>query len=92
LIDDRVPPPKWLKRDFVDTNWDVGCDEGWEDRIIDVSGGPGQSVEHVFSVWRRVVPKPTTVLMGALSSESPAPPLTVERSMYGIVVTPLVGD
>jgi hypothetical protein len=89
LIDDRVPPPEWLKRDFVDTNWDVGCDEGWEDRIIDVAVGPGESVEHVFSVWRRVVPEPTTVVLGAARHESPPPPVTVERSMYGIVVTPL---
>jgi ferric-dicitrate binding protein FerR (iron transport regulator) len=89
LIDDRVTPPDWLKRDFVDTNWDVGCDEGWPDRVIDLAVGPGQSVEHVFSVWRRVVAKPTTVILGALSYESPPPPVEVERSMYGIVVTPL---
>jgi hypothetical protein len=89
LIDDRVTPPDWLKRDFVDTNWDVGCDEGWPDRVIDLAVGPGQSVEHEFSVWRRVVAKPTTVILGALSYESPPPPVEVERSMYGIVVTPL---
>jgi hypothetical protein len=67
----------------------VGSDEGWPDRVIDLAMGPGQSVEHVFSVWRRVVTKPTTVLLGALSQESPPPPVEVERSMYGIVVTPL---
>jgi hypothetical protein len=89
LIDDRVSPPEWLQRDFVDTNWDVGSDEGWPDRVIDLAIGPGHSVEHVFSVWRRVVTKPTTVMLGALSHESPPPPVEVERSMYGIVVTPL---
>jgi hypothetical protein len=89
LVDDRVAPPDWLKRDFVDTNWDVGSDEGWPDRVIDLARGPGQSVEHVFSVWRREVTKPTTVILGALSHESPQPPVEVERSMYGIVVTPL---
>jgi hypothetical protein len=91
LIDDRVPPPEWLKRDFEDTNWDVGSDEGWEDRIIDVAAGPGQSVEHPFSVWRRAVTEPTTVLLGAISQESPPPAVDVKRSMYGIVVTPLAG-
>jgi hypothetical protein len=92
LIDDRISPPEWLKRDFEDTNWDVGSDEGWGDRIIDVAAGPGQSVEHVFSVWRRNVPEPTTVILGAVSHESPPPAVDVKRSMYGIVVTPLNGD
>jgi hypothetical protein len=91
LIDDRVTPPEWLKRDFVDTNWDVGSDEGWEDRVIDVATGPGQSVEHVFSVWRRVVGEPTTVILGALSYDSSPAKVTAERSMYGIVVTPRNG-
>jgi FecR protein len=91
LIDDRVTPPEWLKRDFVDTHWDVGSDEGWEDRIIDVAAGPGQSVEHVFSVWRCVVREPATVILGALSTDSPSPEVTAERSMYGIVVTPRGG-
>jgi hypothetical protein len=91
LIDDRVTPPDWLKRDFVDTNWDVGSDEGWEDRIIDVASGPGQSIEHVFSVWRCVVREPSTVILGALSTDLPSSGVTAERSMYGIVVTPRSG-
>jgi hypothetical protein len=89
LIDDRISPPEWLKRGFEDTNWDVGSDEGWGDRIIDVAAGPGRSVEHVFSVWRRHVPEPTTVILGAVSHESPPPAIDIERSMYGVVVTPL---
>jgi hypothetical protein len=89
LIDDRVTPPEWLQRDFVDTNWDVGSDEGWGDHIIDVAAGPGKSVEHVFSVWRRVVNEPATVVLGAISQESPPPSVEVERSMYGVVATPL---
>jgi hypothetical protein len=92
LIDDRVPPPDWLKRDFADTNWDVGSDEGWEDKIIDVAVGPGQSIEHVFSVWRRVITQPTTVLLGAISQESPPPAPDAARSMYGVVVTALQPD
>jgi ferric-dicitrate binding protein FerR (iron transport regulator) len=94
LIDTRVAPPAWLKRGFVDTGWTVGCDEGWEDRIIDVSQGPGQSIEQVFSAWRRVVPEPTTVMLGALTDdeESPPPPVKIGRSMYGIVATPLSAD
>ncbi len=90
IIDDRVPPPEWLQRDFVDTHWDVGSDEGYEDRIIANGVGPGESIDHTCSVWRRAVPEPTTVVLGELSSEEVAIPATdVERSMYGVVAVPL---
>jgi hypothetical protein len=89
LIDDRLPLPEWLKQDFTDTNWDVGCDEGWEDKVLEVSLGPGQSVDHTFSIWRRVVRQPTTVLLGSLNQEPPPPGVDADWSMYGIVVTPL---
>ncbi len=93
LIDDRVPPPEWLARDFIDTKWDVGCDEGWPDKIIDSGVGAGNSIDHVFSVWQRVVPEPTTVMLGPLSSQQTPPPKVSDlRSMYGIVVTPLRGQ
>jgi hypothetical protein len=92
LIDDRVKPPDWLKRDFVDTNCDVGSDDGWSVGDINVAVGAGQSVDHVFSVWRRTVTEPSTVILGTLSHDSPPPAMTVERSMYGIVVTPLRGE
>ena len=62
LFDDRVPPPEWLKRDFVDTSWDIGSDEGYPDRDIGTSSGEGKSIDHVFSVWRRDVTEPTTVV------------------------------
>jgi ferric-dicitrate binding protein FerR (iron transport regulator) len=90
LIDDRVPPPDWLKRDFVDTRWDIGSDDGWDVKDGIVTGfGAGQSIDHVCSVWRREVKEPTTVEFGALSTERPAEGLDVEWSMYGIVATPL---
>jgi len=92
IIDDRVPPPEWLKRDFVDTHWDVGSDEGYEDRIIGNGVGPGESIDHSCSVWRRAVPEPTTVVLGALSKEEFTLPATdIGRSMYGVVAVPL-GD
>jgi hypothetical protein len=91
LLDDRVPPPEWLKRDFVDTNWDIGSDEGYPDRDIDVATGAGQTIDHVCSVWRRDVLEASTVILGALSSEkSTRPARDVERSMYGVVATPLL--
>jgi hypothetical protein len=90
LIDDRVPPPDWLKRDIVDTGWDVGADEGYEDREIKTAKGAGQSVEHICSVWRRRVSHADTIVLGALSIEDFSKPARdVGRSMYGIVVTPL---
>lgn len=91
LLDDRVPPPDWLKRDFVDTHWDIGSDEGYADRDIHTATGAGRSIDHVCSVWRRDVPEATTVMLGALSLEkSDRPARDVERSMYGVVVTPLL--
>jgi hypothetical protein len=96
IIDDRAPRPKWLTRDFVDTNWDIGSDEGYEDRVIDVGVGPGEDIEHVCSVWRRDVPVPSTVVLGGLTDEKPEkPPIPMTklgRSMYGIVATPLRRD
>lgn len=93
LLDDRVPAPEWLKRDFVDTHWDVGSDEGFADRIIDRSVGAGQSIDHVCSVWRRTIAEPGCVTLGALTQEkSSTPALVVERSMYGVVATPLNRD
>jgi ferric-dicitrate binding protein FerR (iron transport regulator) len=90
LIDDRVPPADWLKRDFVDTGWDVGADEGYVGRDIQTTHGSGQSIDHVYSVWQRKVPRPDTIVLGALGMEQfKKPARDVERSMYGIVVTPL---
>jgi hypothetical protein len=92
LVDDRVPPADWLKRDFVDTGWDVGADEGYEGRDIQTVNGPGNSIDHVYSVWRRNASHLDTIVLGALSEEeSTKPARDVERSMYGVVVTPL-GD
>ena len=49
-------------------------------------------IDHTFSVWQRVVPEPTTVMLGPLSyEESPPPASAVLRSMYGIVVVPMRG-
>lgn len=93
LIDDRVPLPEWLSRDFVDTGWNLGADNGWEvvegeDGIV-AGMGTGQSIDHVCSIWRREVFEPTTVVLGALSRKKPAAGMAVEWSMYGVVATPL---
>jgi hypothetical protein len=93
LIDDRVPPAEWLKRDFVDTGWDVGADEGYVGRDIQTASGPGNSIDHIYSVWRRNVNHHDTLVLGALSAEEfTKPARDVERSMYGVVVTPRMSN
>jgi ferric-dicitrate binding protein FerR (iron transport regulator) len=91
VIDDRVPPPSWLMRDFVDTRWDIGSDDGWgPGEEIQTGLGAGISVERACSIWRRDVTAPSTVILGALSEDKPPEPADkVGRSMYGIVAIPL---
>lgn len=91
LVDDRVSPPDWLLRDFVDTRWDVGSDDGWGvGEEIETGLGPGVSVERGCSVWRRNVEHPSTVILGALTQEKSLEPAEkIPRSMYGIVAIPL---
>jgi hypothetical protein len=93
IVDDRVPPPEWLTREFVDTNWDIGSDDGWSEGAITTGFGAGTSVDHVCSVWKREVTAPSTVVLGALSREaSTVPPAQILHSMYGIVATPLLRE
>ena len=91
LFDDRVLTPEWLKRDFVDVGWDVGMDEASHDGKLVSGVGPGESIDHVFSVWRRDVPQPTTITLGTIR-EQPVEvvPKAILESMYGVVVTKLV--
>jgi hypothetical protein len=91
LVDERVPPPDWLSRDFVKTKWTIGSDEAYDNRPIHNAVGPGQSIEQKFSVWMRKVTSASTVLLGPLTREPPPPNLGIKvgQSMYGIVATPL---
>jgi hypothetical protein len=93
LVDDRVAPPPWLAESFVDTGWDVGIDEGFDDvEYVKTSIGAGKSIENAASLWAMDVEAPTTVLLGSLQSEkTSSPPRMVERLMYGIVAVPLNG-
>lgn len=92
LLDDRVPTPEWLKQDFIDTGWDVGMDESRIDRKLVAGVGPGESIDHVFSVWRRDVPTATTITLGTIRHQQlPVTPNSILESMYGVVVTKLVG-
>jgi FecR protein len=93
LIDNRVPPPEWLTRDFVDTNVDVGMDEVHSHINVETAVGAGISLDQFFSVWKRVVHEPTSVVLGPLGHEKyEVPARVVKRGMYGIVATPLESD
>jgi len=93
LLDNRLPVPAWLERDFQDTGDDIGLDTGpfqttqttgthWHNK--GPSGvGPGESVEDTLSVWVKVVTEPSVVLLGSTKS-----PIS-EPNMYGIVAAPL---
>ncbi len=94
LWDDRIEVPEWLSRDFVDMGWDIGLDEGYNDRVPDKSRktaiGPGKSVDFVFSIWKQEVRQASTVLLGPVQNvRIDEVPREVSQSMYSIVVAPL---
>jgi hypothetical protein len=89
LIDNRVPPPEWLTRDFVDTNVDVGLDEVHSHVNIETATGAGKSLDQFYSVWKREVRVATNIVLGPLGHEKySVPARVVKRGMYGIVATP----
>jgi hypothetical protein len=94
IVDDRATPPKWLTDAFVDTGWDVGIDEGYDElEDVKTAVGPGRSIEWTCSVWRQAVRTPSTVLLGSLQENATtAAPRDVLRLMYGIVATPLASE
>lgn len=85
LVDDRLPLPDWISKDFKDTGLTIGVDEGWQKpNMRERTGvGAGVSVDRVFSIWQRDVSKPDIVKLGPLG--------VVEQgtSMYGIAAMPL---
>jgi hypothetical protein len=94
LLDNRAPVPTWLSKAFVDTGWDIGIDEGYDDvPEVKTAVGAGKSIENTCSVWMQDVPTPTTVLLGSLrDTKIESHPRDVEMAMYGILATPLAGD
>ena len=102
FADNRVPVPAWLKASFDDTGVDIGLDEGpWRHQVMgenckwDVNKtavGGGNSIDNVFSVWRRRCPDGGTVSLGN-AGEWGADGVGVGgkggRAMYGVAVTPL---
>jgi hypothetical protein len=100
FADNRIPPPKWLKDQFEDTNVDIGLDEGpWLEqaeekyRRLDkntTAQGGGNSIDNTFSVWRRRCTETGPVILGDAGKW--ATEGKQGRAMYGIAVTPLEID
>ncbi len=93
LIDDRVPPPAWLTKQFHDTGFDIGLDVGpfyrldgvlVDDRVPGV--GPGVLVDDVFSIWECKIDHPQVVHLAATEANSRY------INMYGIVAVQLEED
>lgn len=85
FFDDRVPTPQWLTAQFEDTGVDIGLDEGRHELTPDHAAavGGGNSIDNIFSVWRRECRVTESVRLG------PVGPTSEARAMYGIAATPL---
>jgi hypothetical protein len=87
FMSDTVPVPDWLRRDFIDTGFDIGLDSG-RNRYLSraqTAKGAGRSVDTVFSVWSRNIPVPATVTLGSVQPPSDR----VGFNMYGIAAAAL---
>jgi hypothetical protein len=80
FIDDRVPTPDWVLERFENTGVKIGLDEGPDEGIPDhrTAVGPGNSIDNVFTVWRRRCEGGEVVRLGGLETRADA------RAMYGI--------
>jgi len=81
--------PEWLTRDFVNTGFNIGLDEAASRNRPKrtTARGPGNSIDTVFSVWRREIPEATTVSLGAIAGQRRGR----GYNMYGIAAAPLRG-
>lgn len=88
FLDDNMPPPQWLREGFKDTGKKIGLDGAktiWH-KDNELGVGAGKSVDFVFSIWQRDVPRPGTVVLGGVT-----PPDQLRSkgfNMYGIAVVP----
>jgi ferric-dicitrate binding protein FerR (iron transport regulator) len=84
FLDDREKPQPWLTSRFADTGVKIGLDEqSWPDpTLFTVDRGPGRSINHVFSVWKRDVSRDEAITLGGLQGGRN------DRAMYGIAAVP----
>jgi ferric-dicitrate binding protein FerR (iron transport regulator) len=72
FYDEKLRPPAWLQSDFRKTDDVIGRDLGKWPTIkrpandpVRRAVGPGNSVDHRFEVWERIVKEPGVVRLGA---------------------------
>ena len=79
FFDHRARRPDWLTRQFTDTGWNIGLDEGKSpEKNLTTRTGPGRSIDTVFSVWKRELDGPGTVTLGSMIDRNHG------KAMYGI--------
>ncbi len=80
FLDNREKPPSWLLERFSDTGVNIGLDEGsWPDPSkFSAARGPGQSINQIFSVWKRAAGAGESIRLGSLAGGKN------NRAMYGI--------
>jgi hypothetical protein len=92
FLDVRVSPPDWLLQDFEATDDKLGLDNGpfFAERYKRFANykqgvGAGNSIDEVFSIWKRVVKQPGVVKLGSNAGK------TWECGMYCLAAVPLNG-
>jgi ferric-dicitrate binding protein FerR (iron transport regulator) len=85
FFDDRVSTPDWLLESFENTAVKIGLDEGPDEGIPQhrTAVGPGNSIDNVFTVWRRRCEGGEVVKIGGMENRADA------RAMYGIAAKAL---
>lgn len=101
MLDHRVDVPEWLTSSFTNTGDVIGMDESPHDTANRYASnkefaqvGPGESIDETHSIWKKVLPKGGTVVLGPnghLPSRDPEVTRTrsIQANMYGIVAVPL---
>lgn len=88
FLDDNMPPPAWLSDGFKDTGLKIGLDGAktvWH-KNNDLGVGAGNSVDFIFSIWQRDVPRRGTIVLGGVTP--PDERRSKGFNMYGIAVVP----
>lgn len=92
FLSDAVDTPDWLVQgDFVDTGKNIGLDEGpsrWHPASTgrrELAVGAGQSIDTIFSIWKRVITTPSEVVVSGVDR----PDDVAGFNLYGIAAAPL---
>ncbi|MCC9604686.1 FecR family protein [Blastopirellula sp. JC732] len=77
LVDERITPPIWLRRNFAKTGMQVGLDEGTHNCVRtglsyekEQAKGPGNSIDVVMRVWKTDLPEGGELKIGPIGSKS----------------------